>query len=57
MWVSLRNGSVWTPVGTSYLTRLEVSADSQIRGTVTLDGAAITPEAGKVYTGAIVVTA
>lgn len=57
VWVSLANGSVWTPVGTSYLTRLEVSGDSKINGTVTLDGAAIVPEAGKVYTGAIVVTA
>lgn len=57
VWVSLKNGSVWTAVGTSYLTRLEVSADSRINGTVTVDGAAIVPEAGKVYTGAIVVTA
>ncbi len=57
VWVSLANGSTWTPVGTSYLTRLEVSADSKINGTVTVDGAEVTVEAGKVYTGAIVVTA
>lgn len=57
VWVSLKNGSSWTPVGTSYLTRLEVSADSRINGSVTVDGAAVAVEAGKVYTGAIVVSA
>jgi hypothetical protein len=57
VWVAMKNGSTWTPVGTSYLTRLEVSADSTIAGTITLDGAPLVPEAGKVYTGAIVVTA
>lgn len=56
VWVSLKNGSTWNPVGRSYLTRLEVSADSKINGTVTVDGAAVTPAAGTVYTGAIVVT-
>lgn len=57
VWVKLECGSTWTPVGTSYLTRLEVSADSAVKGTVTVNGEAVTPEAGKVYTGAIVVTA
>lgn len=57
VWVNLTNGSTWTPVGTSYLTRLEVSADSKVNGTVTLDGNVILPEAGKVYTGSIQVTA
>ena len=57
VWVKLSGGSSWTPQGTSYLTRLEVSANSTIHGTVTLDGAALVPEAGKVYTGKIVVTA
>lgn len=57
VWVKLTNGSTWTPVDTSYLTRLEVSADSKILGTVTVDGVAVQPEAGKVYTGKIVVTA
>ncbi len=57
VWVKLDNGSTWTPVGTSYLTRLEVSADSFVAGTVTVDGVAVVPEAGKVYTGAIVVRA
>lgn len=57
VWVKLEGGSTWTPVDTSYLTRLEVSADSAVKGTVTVNGEAVTPEAGKVYTGAIVVTA
>lgn len=57
VWVSLKNGSTWMPEGTSYLTRLEVSADSTICGTVTVDGTAVIPEAGKVYTGTIVVSA
>ena len=57
VWVSLKNGSTWTPEKTSYLTRLEVSADSRINGKVALDGAEITVEPGKVYTGKIVVTA
>lgn len=57
VWVSLKNGSTWNPMGKSYLTRLEVSADSKINGTVTVDGAAITPAADTVYTGTIVVTA
>ena len=55
VWVKLENGSTWTPKGKCYLTRLEVSGDSRILGTVTLDGKAITPEAGKVYTGSITV--
>jgi len=57
VWVSLKNGSTWTPVGKSYLTRLEVTADSAIQGTVTVDGTVVVPEAGKIYTGEIVVTA
>lgn len=57
VWVKLEQGSNWTPVGQSYLTRLEVEAGSVIRGKVTVDGQEIVPEAGKVYTGAIVVTA
>lgn len=57
VWVSLKNGSTWNPVGKSYLTRLEVSADSKINGTVTVDGKTVTPEAGAVYTGTILVTA
>ena len=57
VWVELKNGSVWTPAGTSYVSRLCVSADSAVKGKVTLDGQEITPEAGKVYTGKIVVSA
>ncbi len=56
VWVSLKNGSTWSPVGTSYLSRLEVSADSSIAGTVTVNGESVVPQAGVVYTGAIVVT-
>ena len=56
VWVSLKNGSVWTPTGASYLTRLELSGDSQISGKVTLNGAELLPEAGTVYTGSILVT-
>ena len=55
VWVKLDNGTVWTAVGTSYLTRLEVSADSKIIGKVTVNGAEVKVEAGKVYTGEIVV--
>ena len=56
VWVSLKNGSTWTPVGTSYLTRLEISGDSNLAGTVTVDGIPVIPDAGTIYTGAIVVT-
>ena len=56
VWVKLQNGSAWTPVGKNYLTRLEVSADSAIHGTVTVGGEKVAVEAGKVYTGEIVVT-
>ena len=56
VWVKLENGSTWTPKGTSYLTRLEVSGDSKVLGSVTVDGAPVEIEAGKVYTGTIVVT-
>ena len=57
VWVKLENGSAWTPVGKNYLTRLEVSADSAIHGTVTVGGEKVAVEAGKVYAGEIVVTA
>ena len=57
VWVKLEQGSAWTPVGQNFLTRLEVDADSAIHGKVTVDGQTLVPEAGKVYTGAIVVTA
>ena len=57
VWVSLKNGSTWTPEGKSYLSRLEISADSRILGSVWVNGDQVIPEAGKVYTGDIVVTA
>lgn len=55
VWVILKNGSTWTPTGTCYLTRLEVSGDSVLKGQVTVDGKAVVPQAGQVYTGTIVV--
>ena len=57
VWVSLKNGSTWQPVGVSYLTRLEVAAGCAIQGKVLVDGAEVIPEPGKVYTGAIQVVA
>lgn len=56
VWVNLTNGSTWTPCGTCYLTRFTMSSDSTLKGTLTVNGAVCTPEAGKVYTGTIVVT-
>ena len=50
-------GSTWQPKGQNYLTRLEVDGDSKILGKVTVNGTVTVPEAGKVYTGKIVVTA
>ncbi|MCD8117612.1 MAG: hypothetical protein LUE21_10990 [Oscillospiraceae bacterium] len=56
VWVTLTNGSVWTPDDTCYITRLYVDETSAINGTVTIDGEAVELEAGVTYTGAIVVT-
>ena len=55
VWVILKNGSTWTPIGTCYLTRLEVSGDSVLKGQVTVEGTAVVPQAGQDYTGTIVV--
>ena len=57
VWVLLCNGSVWTPVGTSYVSRLEVAEGCRIEGKVCVDGAEIAVEPGKVYTGSITVCA
>ena len=57
VWVKLANNSVWTPVGTSYLTRLEIQDSSCINGTVTINDKLVKPEVGTVYTGKIIVTA
>ncbi len=56
VWVTLTNGSVWTPADTCYITRLYVDDSSVINGTVTIDGKDAEIEAGETYTGAIVVT-
>ena len=51
----LEHGAVWTAVGTSYLDVLEVDESSQVIGSVTVDGKAVSG-AGR-YQGRIVVTA
>ena len=56
VWVSLTEGSAWTPTDTCYITRLYVDDSSVVNGTVTVDGVATAIEPGVVYTGAIVVT-
>ena len=55
VWVALKNGSVWIPVGDSFISRLEVEAGCEIKGTVLMDGAEVAVEPGKVYTGKILV--
>ena len=52
--LTLEAGSVWTPVGTSYLTALTVGAGCAVKGTVTLNCEVVTGEGA--YTGNIVVT-
>ena len=51
----LKNGAVWTAVGTSYLDVLELDENSKIIGTVTVNVTAVSG-AGR-YRGRIVVTA
>ncbi len=56
--LTLENGSVWTVSAESQLDSLTISADSQvIYGTATVDGEAVTLEAGQTYEGEIVITA
>lgn len=60
--VQLGSGSTRTVTGTSYLTKLTVSADAAVRAprgksvTMTVDGAATAIAAGSSYSGAIVLT-
>jgi hypothetical protein len=60
--VSLTNGSKWTVAGTSYLTRLTLSADASVDAadghgvSMTVDGRPTALDPGKSYTGAIVLT-
>ncbi|MGM9614179.1 MAG: hypothetical protein ACI3W7_01450 [Oscillospiraceae bacterium] len=56
VWVSLTEGSTWTPTDVCYITRLVVDETSVLNGTVTVDGVATEIQPGVVYTGAIVVT-
>lgn len=56
VWVSLTEGSSWTPTDTCYISRLYVDDSSVVNGTVTVDGAATEIQPGVTYTGAIVVT-
>ena len=56
VWVSLTEGSSWTPTDVCYITRLYVDDSSAVNGTVTVDGVETAIQPGVVYTGAIVVT-
>jgi hypothetical protein len=55
--VTLSDGSVWNVTGEGIITALTVGDGCVLNGTVTVDGAAVTPEAGKTYKGNIVVKA
>lgn len=52
--LTLKN-SVWKVGGTSYLTSLTIDTASVIQGRVSINGEAVVPEAGKIYTGNILV--
>lgn len=55
--VVLEAGSVWNVTGEGILTSLTVQEGAVLNGRVTVDGAEIIPEAGKTYTGSILVSA
>lgn len=55
--VVLEDGAVWNVTGESILTSLTVQSGAVLNGRVAIDGAEIVPEAGKTYSGNIVVTA
>ena len=52
----IEDGAVWNVTEDSNLTGLTVKDGGEINGKVTVDGKEVTPEAGKTYTGDIVVT-
>ncbi len=60
--VTLSNGAQWTVTGTSHLTSLTVGSDATVKAagkkkvSMTVDGVATKIEAGKTYTGGIVLT-
>ena len=59
--VALANGSKWTVTGTSYLTKLTLSADASVAAaeghsvSMTVDGKPTPIQPGGSYTGAIVI--
>ncbi|MXG88306.1 hypothetical protein [Nocardioides flavescens] len=56
--VTLAGRTTWTPTGTSYLSKLTVGSRASVRGaTLTVDGVATPLQAGRTYTGALVLTA
>lgn len=55
--VVLADDAVWNVTGESILTSLTVQSGAVLNGRVAIDGADIIPEAGKTYSGNIVVTA
>ncbi|MGW2515577.1 hypothetical protein ACWC09_00810 [Streptomyces sp. NPDC001617] len=60
--VKLNSGSTWTVTGTSYLTSLSLASDAAVKAprgkkvTLTVDGTQTDITAGKIYTGALVLT-
>ena len=55
--VRLEAGSVWNVTETGEITSLTLADGAVLRGKVTLDGAEIVPEAGRTYTGRIIISA
>ena len=55
--VHLESGSVWNAEGVGEITSLTVDAGAVLNGSVSLDGETLIPEAGKTYTGRILVSA
>ena len=53
--VTLEPGSVWNVTGEGVITSLTVKEGAALNGQVTVDGETVIPQAGKTYTGAIVV--
>ena len=53
--VTLEKGSAWTCTAESVLTKLTVQEGAVLQGAVAVDGAEITPEAGRTYSGKVIV--
>ena len=56
VWVTLTEGSTWTPTDPCYITLLYVDDTSAVNGTVTVNGAPVRIEPGVLYYGEIEVT-